>query len=393
MAGPLRRCHRRRHRTGGGRPVRHPPAGRPRRARHQDRAAGRRRFARGYDTTVKGLASWFVWLNRTKESLDARPQAAGNGQASSIDCSAAPTCSCRTSPPAPPIGSGSPPRRCAPAIPPDRLQYLRLRHDGPLRRQEGVQPHHPERGRHAVDHRHRGHAEQGRRLHRRHLGRHVHLFRHPHCAARPQATPARARSLDVALIDTLGEWMSYAAYYTEYSGTPPPRTGASHATIAPYGPYRTRDGAIVVAVHSNREWAEFCAARPAAAGARRRRALRDQRAARAAPRRARRGDRSGAARSCRRPRSCAGSRPRHIANANVNSDAEYLQHPQLTDRDCWREIESPAGPVRALVPPVRMEDVEPVMGAVPALGQHTQGASSKSWPSTARRSRAGRRAE
>ncbi|MGH9204671.1 MAG: CaiB/BaiF CoA transferase family protein, partial [Vicinamibacterales bacterium] len=65
--------------------------------------------------------------------------------------------------------------------------------------------------------------------------------------------------LDVALIDTLGEWMGYAAYYTEYGGTQPPRTGASHATIAPYGPYRTCDGTIIIAVHSNREWAHFCA--------------------------------------------------------------------------------------------------------------------------------------
>jgi crotonobetainyl-CoA:carnitine CoA-transferase CaiB-like acyl-CoA transferase len=67
--------------------------------------------------------------------------------------------------------------------------------------------------------------------------------------------------LDVALIDTLGEWMTYAALYTEYGGTPPPRTGATHATIAPYGPYRTRDGAIVVAVQSNREWAGVLRAR------------------------------------------------------------------------------------------------------------------------------------
>ena len=54
--------------------------------------------------------------------------------------------------------------------------------------------------------------------------------------------------VDVALIDSLGEWMGYAAYYTEYGGTQPPRTGASHATIAPYGPYRTCDGTIIIAV-------------------------------------------------------------------------------------------------------------------------------------------------
>jgi itaconate CoA-transferase len=62
----------------------------------------------------------------------------------------------------------------------------------------------------------------------------------------------------------------------------------------------------------------------------------------------------------------------HIANARVNSMHEYLEHPQLAARDCWREIDSPAGPIRALLPPVRMEHVEPVMGAVPALGQHTR---------------------
>jgi len=55
----------------------------------------------------------------------------------------------------------------------------------------------------------------------------------------------------------------------------------------------------------------------------------------------------------------------------MNSVAEYLEHPQLAARDCWREIGSPAGPLRALVPPVRMDGVEPVMGDVPALGQHT----------------------
>src|SRR5688572_2607736 len=65
--------------------------------------------------------------------------------------------------------------------------------------------------------------------------------------------------VDVALFDTLGEWMGYPAYYTGYGGSQPARSGASHATIAPYGPYRTCDGTIIVAVHSNREWSRFCA--------------------------------------------------------------------------------------------------------------------------------------
>jgi crotonobetainyl-CoA:carnitine CoA-transferase CaiB-like acyl-CoA transferase len=60
-----------------------------------------------------------------------------------------------------------------------------------------------------------------------------------------------------------------------------------------------------------------------------------------------------------------------IACARMNSVGEFLDHPQLADRDVWREIGSPAGPLRAMIPPVRMEGVDPAMGDVPALGQHT----------------------
>jgi itaconate CoA-transferase len=177
--------------------------------------------------------------------------------------------------------------------------------------------------------------------------------------------------VDVALIDALGEWMGYAAYYTEYGGTQPPRTGASHATIAPYGPYRTCDGAIIVAVHSSREWTEFCGhvlQRPAlaqdprfqtnVARVQHREALTEAIEAVLAH--------LPAAEVLRRLEAA------HIANARVNSIREYLQHPQLAARGRWREIDSPAGPIRALVPPVRLEHVEPAMGAVPALGQHSR---------------------
>jgi itaconate CoA-transferase len=177
--------------------------------------------------------------------------------------------------------------------------------------------------------------------------------------------------VDVALIDTLGEWMSYAAYYTQYGGIPPPRSGASHATIAPYGSYRTCDGAIIIAVHNKVEWTEFCSRvlqQPALAEDPRfqtnvlrvqhREALTEaiEAALMHLP----------SAEVLRRLETAS------IANARVNSIGEYLQHPQLAARDCWREIESPSGPIRALVPPVRLQDVEPAMGAVPALGQHSR---------------------
>jgi itaconate CoA-transferase len=177
--------------------------------------------------------------------------------------------------------------------------------------------------------------------------------------------------VDVALLDALGEWMGYAAYYTQYGGTQPPRTGASHATIAPYGPYRTCDGSVVIAVHSNREWAHFCIRvlqQPELAE--------DTRFQTNVSRVQHRDALTTAieavlihlpsAEVIRRLEAA------NIANARVNSMREYLQHPQLAERARWREVDSPAGRIRALVPPVRLQDITPAMGAIPALGQHSR---------------------
>ena len=153
----------------------------------------------------------------------------------------------------------------------------------------------------------------------------------------------------------------------------PPRTGASHATIAPYGPYRTCDGTIIIAVHvhSHREWAQFCARvleQPAMA---------DDPRFQTPSERARHRDALTAAIETVLVRLPSAEVLRrletaNIANARVNSMREYLNHPQLAARDCWREVDSPSGSIRALIPPVRLEGVAPVMGAIPALGQHSR---------------------
>jgi itaconate CoA-transferase len=176
--------------------------------------------------------------------------------------------------------------------------------------------------------------------------------------------------LDVALLDTLGEWMGFAAYYTSYGGSEPPRTGAVHPTIAPYGPFRTCDDTIVVAVHSNREWARFCAdvlQQPELAlderfttntsRVRHRPALIEAVEAvfTALP----------AAEVLRRLDAA------QIANARVNTVAQYLEHPQITARDYWRQVDSPVGPLRAALPPARIAGLEPAMGPIPALGEHS----------------------
>jgi itaconate CoA-transferase len=177
--------------------------------------------------------------------------------------------------------------------------------------------------------------------------------------------------VDVALFDALGEWMGYAAYYTAYGGSQPPRTGARHATIAPYGPYRTGDDAIVVAVHSHHEWIRFCTdvlRQPDIAT--------DERFQTNPLRAQHREALTAVIESIFQDLTSAEVLHRleaaDIANARVNSMDEYLEHPQLEAAGCWREVSSPVGTIKALRPPARLQGVEPAMGPVPALGQHSE---------------------
>lgn len=176
-------------------------------------------------------------------------------------------------------------------------------------------------------------------------------------------------ALDVSLFESLGEWMGYAMYYT-MGGTPPARTGASHATIAPYGPYKTRDGQVIFGLHNNREWAAFSTnvlRRPALAGD----ARFQSNHLRVQHRDAMNAEIDQVFSELSTAEVVARLDAAQIANARINTVEQFIDHPQLAGRHAWRQVDSPAGPLPALVPPVRMEGVEPVMGAIPALGQHS----------------------
>jgi itaconate CoA-transferase len=178
-------------------------------------------------------------------------------------------------------------------------------------------------------------------------------------------------ALEISLFDGLAEWMGYPAYFTKYGGTPPARTGASHATIAPYGPFATGDGKTVfLGVQNEREWARFCAEvleSPETAA--------DPRFASGTARVAHREELHAAIEECFAHLTAAAVVARleraGIANARLNSVPEFLGHPQLTERDRWSDVGSPVGPLQMLVPPVIMEGVEPRMDPIPALGAHT----------------------
>ncbi|MET8471850.1 CaiB/BaiF CoA-transferase family protein [Streptomyces sp. NPDC006422] len=187
-----------------------------------------------------------------------------------------------------------------------------------------------------------------------------------------RATTGVARSVEVSLFEALAEWMGQPANYTRYGGSQPPRIGTQHATIAPYGAYTARDGKqILLSVQNEREWRALCARflmRPELAD--------DPRFA------------SGSARVTHRDalnvviaerfREIDGAAAAEaldaagIANAGVNDVAAFLDHPVLAGRDRWREIDTPGGPVHALRPPVDLAGITPLMGPVPALGEHTE---------------------
>ena len=176
------------------------------------------------------------------------------------------------------------------------------------------------------------------------------------------------------MLESLVEWMSYPLYYAFAGAAPPPRSGASHATIYPYGPFPAGDGkTVMLGLQNEREWSVFCE-----------KVLQQPELA-ADARYASNSKRSAARDELRRmiievfaQLSAAEVVQRlddaQIANARVNDMHDVWDHPQLSARKRWRDVESPAGPIPALLPPGFSEATgQPSarMDPVPALGEHT----------------------
>jgi itaconate CoA-transferase len=178
-------------------------------------------------------------------------------------------------------------------------------------------------------------------------------------------------SFEVSMLEALGEWMSQPFYYSVYGGQPPARTGARHASISPYGPYTVAGGdQVFLGLQNDREWAVLCdkvLRQPGLAT--------DPRFATNTGRVANDGALTAiieAALAAFTPdQAVALLDEAGIASARLRTPAQFAAHPQLQARDRWREVPSPAGPVRALLPPVTVAGREAAMGAIPAPGQHT----------------------
>ena len=327
-------------------------------------------FARAYDTTVKGLSSYFVWLNRSKESITLDLKRPGGGlildrllaRADVFVQNVAPGASDRL---------GTAPGNLRARFPKlvvcsvsgygssgpysDRKAYdLLVQSEAGLLSVTGTKEDPAKAGISVAD-----------------IAAGMYAYSGILAALLARASHGRGASVDVSLFDALGEWMSAPAYYTMYGGRAPERSGPYHASIAPYGPVRTSDGrTLLLGVQNDAEWQRLCAdvlQMPDLA--------RDERFATNPKRVANRGalDQAIAGVTSRLTAEQLVSRldAARIAQAGMSSMEDFVAHPQLSARGRWREVASPAGPLRALAPPVQLDDLEPVMGPVPALGAHT----------------------
>ena len=179
-------------------------------------------------------------------------------------------------------------------------------------------------------------------------------------------------TIEISMLEALAEWMGFPLNYAMYGGMPPPRTGARHAAIAPYGPFRCGDGKqVFLGIQNEREWATFCERILGAPAGGRGPALRPQLAA----------GRAHAQLQVEIEGSFATSTAEGvadlleaagIANALLRDIDGLAAHPQLAARRRWIDYDSPVGTLRALVPPATFVGSSPVAGPIPDVGEHTE---------------------
>src|SRR5262245_14458543 len=178
--------------------------------------------------------------------------------------------------------------------------------------------------------------------------------------------------VEVTMLEALAEWMGYPLYYTHFSGAAPPRTGPDHATIVPYGRYRTGDGkSVMLGLQSEREWGTFCEkvlGQPALAT--------DARYNSNSKRNERRAEIAAlvdkvflslTTQQVIEKLDAAG-----IANAHMNTPEEVWAHEQLRARNRWRDMDSPRGKLPTLLPPATHDGFDARIGGVPEVGEHTE---------------------
>jgi itaconate CoA-transferase len=327
--------------------------------------------ARGYDRTVKGLSSHFVWTNRSKESLALdlkHPQAKVVlskllGKADVFLQNLAPGAAERLG-----LGAAELRRRhprlvwCGisgygPDGPyADKKAYdLLVQCEAGLLSVTGTDTTPSKAGIPVAD-----------------IAAGMYAFSAILAALLHRSRTGEGASLDITMLEALGEWMGFPAYFTAYGGTPPARSGAYHATIAPYGPFRVGDGGTVfLSVQNEREFGRFCelVLRSKALAA-------DPKFSSGPSRMQNRGvlgaEIERAFSRLQTPEVLERLQAADIAHARLNSMQEFWRHEQLAARGRWTKVQSPAGEIDALKPPFNISGFEPRIGPIPAVGEHTR---------------------
>jgi itaconate CoA-transferase len=178
-------------------------------------------------------------------------------------------------------------------------------------------------------------------------------------------------NIDVSMLESMVEWMNYPMYYAYEGAQPPIRAGAAHATIYPYGPFNAGDGkSVMLGLQNEREWASFCAIVLRASEL-----ATDERFKSNSDRVANRNELKSiidhAFSKLTAEQVVELLDEAQIANAHVNDMHDVWNHPQLKARDRWVSVGTSEGAIPALLPPGRTNAFKPRMDAVPGLGQHS----------------------
>ncbi len=328
-------------------------------------------FARGYDERVNGLASHFVWTNRSKESLtlDVKHEEAQKilmrlilEEADVLVQNLAPGAAARL---------GMSYEALSPLKPGlivcDISGYGA---DGPYRDKKAydllIQS---EAGFVSITGTPETPAKAGNSI--ADIAAGMYAYTNILAALMHKQQTGQGQRIDISMLESLTEWMNYPLYYAFEGATPPPRTGASHATIFPYGPFPAGDGkTVMLGLQNEREWKIFCdkvLLQSALAN--------DERFSTNAKRSAERATLSAMIIEAFSKLTAAQVAERleqaSIANAQVNTMPEVWNHPQLQARNRWQQVDTSAGSIPALLPPGSWQHGAPRMDAVPALGEHT----------------------
>ena len=327
-------------------------------------------FARGYDTQVEGLSSHFVWVNRSKESLTLDLK---QDSAMAILKSLLKTADVFIQNLAPGAASRM-------GLSPEVLQKENpglitcaisgYGNDGPYRDKKAydllIQS---EAGFLSITGTPETPSKAGNSI--ADIAAGMYAYTNILAALLQRGKTGKGSVIDISMLEALSEWMSFPMYYAYKGAEPPPRNGASHATIYPYGPFKAGDGkTVMLGLQNEREWVQFCEIvleNPALA--------QDERFDRNFKRNERRAELLEIIDACfcklSSEQLIARLEKAQIANAHLNDMAGLWKHEQLKARNRWTEVDTPNGSIAALLPPGLNDSYDYRMDPIPAVGQHT----------------------